>query len=71
MQEEAPGEDRAAVLSLAALLFRLAFVVAGPLIGLLADHAGLPATLAILAPVMAALALAALIVFLRADRAHR
>jgi len=69
MQEEAPGEDRAAVLSLAALLFRLSFVVAGPLIGVLADHAGLPATLGILAVVMSALALGALAVFLRADPA--
>ena len=42
MQEHAPGEDRASVLSLAALLFRLAFVVVGPPVGLLVDRAGMP-----------------------------
>ena len=67
MQEDAPGEDRAAVLSLSALAFRLAFVVAGPPIGLLADRAGLHVALMALAVAMTALAGAALVAFLRAD----
>ena len=67
MQEEAPGEDRAAVLSLAALLFRLAFVVAGPTIGYLADAIGLEGTFGILALALGALSLGALVYFLRVD----
>src|SRR5262245_11450264 len=69
MQEDAPGEDRASVLSLAALLFRLAFVVAGPPVGLLVDRAGMNTALAILAIVFTAAALAAHVAFARAHRA--
>lgn len=71
LQEEAPGEDRAAVLSLAALLFRLAFVLAAPPIGLLADRHGLERALGWTGLVLTALSLAALRVFLRADRPER
>lgn len=66
MQEDAPPEDRASVLSLAALLFRLAFVVAGPPIGVLVDHAGLDAALGMLAALFSALAVGALVMFTRA-----
>jgi MFS family permease len=66
MQENAPGEDRASVLSLAALLFRLAFVVAGPPIGALVDHAGMETALIVLAGVCTTAALGSLAVFARA-----
>ena len=66
MQEDAPGEDRASVLSLAALLFRLAFVVTGPPIGALVDHAGMEPALAILAAAFTASALLAFTLFTRA-----
>ena len=68
MQEHAPGEDRASVLSLAALLFRLAFVLVGPPVGLLVDRAGMPAALGVLAVVFTAVTLAALGAFTRAHR---
>ena len=71
MQEDAPGEDRAAVLSLSQLAFRLAFVITGPPIGVLADRAGLHAALVVLAVAMTALAGAALVAFLRADASAR
>lgn len=66
MQEDAPAEDRASVLSLAALLFRLAFVVAGPPVGALVDRAGMETALGLLAVVFALPALAALAAFARA-----
>jgi len=68
MQEDAPGEDRASVLSLAALLFRLAFVVTGPPIGALVDHAGLDPALAALGVAFTAAGLLALTLFTRAHR---
>ena len=66
MQADAPSEDRASVLSLAALLFRLAFVVAGPPIGALVDHAGMRIAFAVLAVVFTAASLVGLGVFARA-----
>jgi MFS family permease len=68
MQEDAPGEDRASVLSLAALLFRLAFIAVGPLIGALADRAGLDATLGVMGVLFTVAALAALGLFAQAHR---
>jgi hypothetical protein len=56
------------VLSLAKLLFRLAFVVAGPPIGVLVDRAGLEPTLAVLAVALTAACLLALTAFVRAHR---
>jgi MFS family permease len=56
MQEDAPPEDRASVLSIAALLFRLSFVIAGPPIGALVDRVGMDTALGVLALVMGALA---------------
>ena len=69
MQEDAPAEDRASVLSLAALLFRLSFVLAGPSIGALVDRLGMDAAFAVLAVFFTAAALIAWLVFVRA-RGH-
>jgi predicted MFS family arabinose efflux permease len=63
MQEDAPPEDRASVLSIAALLFRLAFVVVGPPIGVLVDRVGLETALGALALAFAPLAGGAFILF--------
>src|SRR5499426_3773776 len=57
MQQDAPPEDRASVLSIATLVFRLSFVVAGPPIGALVDHAGMEAALGALAILLGGLAL--------------
>ena len=71
VQADAPDEDRASVLSLVALVFRLAFVVAGPPIGVLVDRAGLETALAVLALVFTALGVAALALFAHAYRIER
>jgi MFS family permease len=63
MQEDAPADDRASVLSLAALLFRLTFAIAGPPIGALVDRLGMDMALAVLAAVFTAASLAALVSF--------
>jgi len=68
MQEHAPAGDRASVLSLAALLFRLAFVIVGPPVGVLVDRAGMRAALGVLAVLFSAVALAAFTAFARAHR---
>jgi len=66
MQQDAPPEDRASVLSIAALLFRLSFVVAGPPIGALVDRVGLGPALGALAIVFGAAGAAAFTAFSRA-----
>jgi len=66
MQQDAPPEDRASVLSIATLVFRLSFVVAGPPIGLLVDHAGMEAALGALAVLLGGLAVLAFRAFSRA-----
>ena len=71
MQADAPDEDRASVLSLAALLFRMAFVVVGPPIGALVDHLGLGLALVVLAVGFTVLVVAALAAFIRAHEGHR
>jgi predicted MFS family arabinose efflux permease len=68
MQEDAPGEDRASVLSLNQLAFRLAFVVAGPPIGALVDRIGMNASLCVLAVGLTAATIAAVALFARAHR---
>ncbi len=68
MQQDAPAEDRASVLSIAALLFRLSFVIVGPPIGALVDRAGMETALGVLAIVLGALGLLAFSVFSRAHR---
>jgi purine-cytosine permease-like protein len=69
MQQDAPAEDRASVLSIAALLFRFSFVIAGPPIGALVDRAGMEVGLGVLAVAVGALALAAFAVFSHAHAA--
>jgi MFS family permease len=66
MQEDAPDDDRASVLSLAALLFRLSFVLVGPPVGALVDRAGMSPAFGILALGFTAATLAALSAFWRA-----
>jgi purine-cytosine permease-like protein len=68
IQEEAPSQDRASVLSVAALLFRLSFVLAGPPIGILVDTVGMEMTLVVLAAIFTSMSLAALLAFSRAPR---
>ena len=67
MQQEAPAEDRASVLSIAALVFRLSFVVVGPPIGALVDRAGMDTALGALAVVFGA---GALLIFAAFSRVH-
>ena len=69
IQADAPAEDRASVLSLNALCFRLAFVVCGPAIGALVDRVGLERSLGVLAGAFALAATAALTAFGRAHAA--
>jgi len=71
MQEESPPEDRASVLSLAALLFRLSFVIAGPPIGALVDRVGMDVALAVLGVAFTTASLAALLPFARAHGRDR
>jgi MFS family permease len=66
MQEEALPDDRASVLSLAALLFRLSFAIVGPPVGALVDRAGMDAALGLLGVVFTAASLAAFLAFARA-----
>jgi MFS family permease len=41
LQKQSDRHERASILSLKSLVFRLCFVITGPLVGILADHAGL------------------------------
>jgi len=59
MQHDAPPEDRASVLSIATLMFRLSFVIAGPPIGALVDRAGMETAFGLLAVGLGAVALLA------------
>lgn len=43
-QQEIPSENRAGILSLQSLCFRISFVCTGPLIGVLADEVGVQKT---------------------------
>jgi predicted MFS family arabinose efflux permease len=67
LQHDAPPEDRATVMSLAAMAFRLCFVVLGPLIGLLLVRVSLATALALIGT---GLTLLTLLAFLAFDRAH-
>jgi predicted MFS family arabinose efflux permease len=66
IQADAPDRDRASVLSLNALCFRLAFVACGPAVGALADRIGLEPALGVLAAVVALASAVALAAFGRA-----
>ena len=63
MQQDAPPEDRASVLSIATLVFRLSFVVDGPPIGAMVDRLGMELALGVLAAVLGALGFLALRTF--------
>lgn len=71
MQADAPDEDRAGVLSLVVLLFRLAFVAAGPPIGALVDRLGVETALSVLAVLFTVVAFAALGLFVRVHPSGR
>jgi predicted MFS family arabinose efflux permease len=66
IQADAPDQDRASVLSLNALCFRLAFVACGPAAGALADRIGLERALGVLAVVVAVTSAITLATFARA-----
>lgn len=69
IQADAPDEDRASVLSLNALCFRLAFVGCGPAVGALADRIGLEPALGVLAVAVALVSAGVLAAFTRAHAA--
>jgi cyanate permease len=54
-QQQIPSANRAGILSLQSLCFRLSFVCSGPLIGMLADKVGVQQTFLLLCCVFAAL----------------
>ncbi len=66
IQADAPADDRASVLSLNALGFRLAFVACGPAIGALVDRVGLEPALGVLTIVFGVALAGALALFARA-----
>jgi predicted MFS family arabinose efflux permease len=66
LQADAPGDLRASVLSLNALVFRLGFAVIGPPVGALVDRAGMEFALVWLGIAFTAASLAALVLFRRA-----
>jgi MFS family permease len=68
LQADAPPEDRASVLSLNALLFRLTSAIVLPSVGALADRIGIEPTLGVLAALSLAVCLAAWSAFARAHR---
>ena len=65
MQKASRRHNRASVLSLHSLAFRVMFVVTGPLVGLSADHLGLRPTFGLLAGLFALLLLPGAGLFLR------
>jgi hypothetical protein len=71
VQKEAPDGDRASVLSLKNLLFRLSFVAVGPAFGSYLDRFGMRSGLAVLAAGLTTLSLAAFAAFVRARRRPR
>jgi hypothetical protein len=70
LQEDAPEADRASVLSLNALLFRLAFVACGPPIGRLVERVGMERGLLVIGATLSASALGALRALAAAERRH-
>ena len=66
IQADAPDQDRATVLSLNALCFRLGFVACGPAAGALAERIGLEPALGVVGGGVAVASVAALTAFVRA-----
>jgi predicted MFS family arabinose efflux permease len=67
LQHDAPAEDRATVMSLAAMAFRLCFVVLAPLVGVLLVRTALATALAGIGAALVAAAVLAVVAF---DRVH-
>ncbi len=65
LQQASRRGNRASILSLHSLAFRLAFVATGPLVGISADHLGLGPTFSLLAGLFAVVLLPAAWLFLR------
>jgi hypothetical protein len=65
LQQASWRGNRASILSLQSLAFRLAFVATGPLVGMSADHLGLRPTFSLLAGLFAVVLLPAAWLFLR------
>jgi predicted MFS family arabinose efflux permease len=65
LQHDAPAADRATVMSLAAMAFRLCFVVVGPLIGLLLVRASLASAIAVIGAALSVLSVLAFVAFER------
>lgn len=65
LQQAGRRSNRASILSLHSLCFRILFVVTGPLVGMAADHLGLRPTFVLLAVAFTALLLPASWLFLR------
>ncbi len=65
LQKESARHNRASLLSLKALAFRLGFVVTAPAVGMAADAFGIRATFLLLTPLIAGAALLAAISFVR------
>jgi MFS family permease len=63
LQQDAPADGRASVLSLLSTLFRLAFVVLGPLAGAVVDRAGLGAGIGAIGALLSVLTLVAFVAF--------
>jgi MFS family permease len=70
LQHDAPAGDRATVMSLAAMGFRLCFVVLGPLVGLLLVRVSLASALAVVGTGLFGCAVLAVVAFERARSAH-
>jgi len=66
LQQRSSRSQRASILSLKSLLFRLGFVAAAPAVGAMADRAGLAATFLVLLGVLAVLLAPLALAFLRA-----
>jgi predicted MFS family arabinose efflux permease len=64
LQQRSRRSERASILSLKSLLFRLGFIAAAPLVGMLADHAGLSVTFTVLLAVLLLLLLPVALKFL-------
>ncbi len=65
LQAEAPSSRRASILSLKSLLFRLLFVLSGPLVGILADTKGISTAFIILGSVLTLLLAVLALAFLK------
>jgi MFS family permease len=68
LQSQSSRQERASILSLKSLLFRLGFVITGPLVGMLADRSGLQATFLVVGLVLTVVLIPVAIRFLVTNR---